>query len=97
MALLVLSSGFEIDSVADGSLSPPHAIRIFWSAAFMVFFGSMSLHSIECRYLFFADPRNYAEMLAEPEWNPRELWLDTYWHLPCQILAIMLHSRRLTT
>jgi hypothetical protein len=60
------------------------------SACYMVFFGSVGLHVLGRRYLFFAEPRKNAHLLEEPNFSPGELWLDTYWNFPRRIIAIML-------
>jgi hypothetical protein len=93
--LLILSFAWQLTTVVNGdSVSLGLAVVFVGSAGFMVFFGSMSLHAIECRYLFFADPRINATMLDDPEWNPRELWSDTYLHLPAKILKTVFRRPR---
>lgn len=86
LVLLILSLAWQIWYVVDGSPSLGLAVVSIASASFMVFFGSMSLRAIECRYLFFADSKRNAHLLEDVEFSANELWLDPYWRLPKQIL-----------
>lgn len=86
MLLLVLSIAWQSRLLIDGSVSLGLGFLLLFSSSFMAFYGSMVLHAFECRYLYFADPIGSGAMLDEPDWSPRELWVDTYRHLPRQIL-----------
>jgi hypothetical protein len=93
VAMLLLWLVVKLWRLYDGSFSMRGWSTLVLAGSFMVFFGSMILHELERRYLFFANPRRYGDMLVEPNWDPKQLWLETYWKLPVEIVRRVFARR----
>jgi len=69
-------------------------IGLVWIVGFIACCCTASINAIECRYLFFASPRDNACMLEESgSQSIGQLWKETFWLLPRQIL-FGIQSRR---
>ena len=91
IGMAALSALFLYSAVFDSLWA---LIALLWIVGFMMCCCTPSINAIEARYLFFANPRDNANRLEEnPPESIGEIWKETFWLLPLEMLRTMARSR----